>query len=327
MKKPLSILFSLIVIIAVALSAASCTIVVDGPASSGAQGDSSKAVSEAQGGDSSGSVSQPETGESSAEPPEAESSEPEESSKPAALTDADVYKIYAAAIQKTSEPEDIHMITSIDQDMSITIEGLSAAPTRNSSGRVDDMILCGRHSGNIQMELHETVKGDVSSDIDVFADENNFYIRQSGTESYTTLARNSSQAASLESLMSEDNTLMIALPESVFKNASVKTGNGVTEISIDPDPGYMQDYFASTVDQYREIFAQMGATGVTVSVKSAQYTFVIDENGYITKVDLTIDMAMTMTIYGYKANAEITGVTEAEIIDPGKSFIINFPSV
>ena len=81
------------------------------------------------------------------------------------------------------------------------------------------------------------------------------------------------------------------------------------------------------VDQYSTAFASFGAKDVNVEISSAEYTFVISKDGYITNVNSNIDMKMTMTIYSYSAEATVNADVKMEIVDPGKSYTIEFPDV
>ncbi|MBP5155264.1 MAG: hypothetical protein J6252_01635 [Clostridia bacterium] len=335
MKKILYLAVAALLLFTVVFQAAGCTFVIGG-AESGAQA-GSEAASEADASAVSGEQSEPQTSaaasgtdSSEAEPSKAESSEAEpskaessEAEAPEAFTDEDAYHAYLDAVYKTNAFDDIHMISKSAQDMSITIPAMSPVPTRNNAVTTTDAIYCGRHSDTVIFEIHETQN---NTKTDVYGDENNFYVKQ-GASDYVTISRTDPQAASIQSLISEENTTIRLLPQEAFRNSSMKTENGITEITIKPAADVLQESFTSMLDQYNTIFASMGAKNVNVEISSAEYTFVISKDGCITNVNSNIDMKMTMTIYSYSAEATVNADVKMEIVDPGKSFTIEFPDV
>ena len=330
MKKILYIVIAALLLFAVIFTAAGCTVVIGGN-ESGAQADS-KAASEA---DASGSevnpavssdVSDSQSGTEGSETESSvaeESSEPEKPSAPEAFTDEDAYYAYLDAAYKTNAFDDIHIFSTSAQDMSITIPAVSADPTRNNVVTTTDAIYCGRHSDTVLFEIHETQN---YSATDVYGDENNFYVKQ-GASAYVTISRTDPQAASIQSLISEENITIRLLPQEAFRNSSMKTVNGITEITIKPAADILQESFTSMFDQYNTAFASLGAKDVNVEISSAEYTFVISKDGYITNVNTNMDMKMTMTIYSYSAKATVNADVKMEIVDPSKSFTIEFPDV
>lgn len=325
MKKLLTVSLSIIVVISLMLSVTSCGKVKKNSKDrdDDTETEESADLSDSPNGTADGSDDS-QTGERETQDSETEA--PDKTPDPADMTDKEIYELYLSAAEKTNAPDDVHIKQSSKNDMSLKISGVPDV-TEQSSNTVTDSRYCDRHSSNILLEMHST---DVESSrtTDVYFDGSNYYIRRPG-EDFVTVPKTDSgiQAQALNAVISEDNFLIRILPEAAFENASIKIENRTTVITIAPDPDTIRDGYSDAMAQFDDLFARLGATDVSTVVSSAEFTFVISEDGYIINLESSILFSMEMTILSYNATADVVASSVMEIIDPGKPVTIEFPEV